>query len=802
MLLNHFKIAFRALLRFRSYAIVNILGLSLGLTAGIFMLVYVLDEFSFDQFHTNKDRIFRVETAFFNTASGSDGGTNDANGWGVGTALRSYPEVEKVMYSRGASFLLINFEGRRIREQMHFASPEFFEIFSFPLVSGNAATALAAPYRIVISERLADKYFKNGDALNKTITMNDSLEFVVSGVMKNIPPNSHIQSDAIISFETFTAMTPFDYNGGWGNINIRNYVLLRENVDVAALQAKVKTIYLEKAGETMKNWGVEAYVKLAPMADLYLTSKSNGWGPLGSLDRLILMSGIALFVIILACINFINLTTARSVYRAKEVGLRKVVGSNRWSLVRQFLSESLVLVIIAFVLSFAFLGALFPFFNELVNKNYGLASLAHWQVIGGSVVLVIVITVLSGYYPAWVLSALRPAEVLKGKMYSGTRGLQLRRFLVVFQFFISVGLVLGTLIVLNQLNYMQQQSLGFAKDEIIVVNAARARASSAEGFNTFKNELKNLSFIENVSYANSLPGTPGWTGQVSFVEGKPADQSISVEYMAIDDQYLPTLDLQLIAGRNFDISRSAELSDGLILNETAVAMYGWTSAEEALGKRIASPSGYPAGEVIGVVKDYHQVGLQREIGPMAMDYNPGSSYLFAVRYKAAKTQEVIKQLQASWRKHYPGYDFNYFFLDEEFEKQYQSEQRLASVFGLFAVITIVIAVIGLLGLVSFMITSRTKEIGVRKVLGADVFSITTLLSKEFLTLVVIGALLAFPAVFYFSQQWLETFANRAPLNPLVFILTFIIAVVVSFVTISFQTVRAAMADPVDTLRYE
>jgi putative ABC transport system permease protein len=806
MLINYFKIAFRSLLKFKGYASINLIGLALGLTAGIMIMLYVLDELSYDQFHTRIDRIYRVETEFGSESkSGEDGGSLEANGWAIGSVLRKdFPEVEAVLYSRSAS-LMASHDGKRIRERIHYMSPEFFEIFSFLLKKGNAKKALLDPYSIVITEDMEKKYFNGQDALNKTMVLADTMQFVVTGVMKNIPSNSHIQLDMLISFSTYTTVIQpeFDYNGGWGNINVRNYVLLKEGVDEEAFKAKAKTIYIDRVGQEMKQWGIEAFVFFAPLKDLYLTAKNgNGLGPLGSIERVYLVSGIAAFVILLACINFINLTTARSVYRAKEVGLRKVVGSTRQGLIRQFLSESFILTMIALLVAVAFTGLLLPLFNGLLAKSYTLGSLFQPGILLGIAALIFVVTVLSGYYPAMVMSGMHPAEVLKGKIQTSTRGVQLRRALVVFQFVISVSLVLGTLIVLNQLNYMQRQDLGFAKDEIFVINAARTSSPNPEAYETFKNEIKGLAMVDEVSYSNSLPGNPGWQGQVCYQEGKPSDESISVEYMAIDENYIKTMGLQLVAGRGFDRGREAELKDGLVLNETAVGMFGWASPEEAIGKKIASPSGSPQGEVIGVVKDYHQLGLRQNIGPMAMDYNPRNSYLYAVRYKAADTQALITALNALWLKNFPGYDFNYFFLNQDFERQYQAEQRLARVFGLFAVITVVIAVIGLLGLVSFMVASRTKEIGVRKVLGANVLHLTAMLSKEFVILVGVANIIAFPLAWHFANQWLSNFANREEINPVIFLITLTIAVTITLGTISFQTLKAAMTDPVKSLRYE
>lgn len=803
MLLNYLKIAFRTLLKFKGYTLINLLGLALGLTAGILIMIYVLDETSYDTFHAKANRLYRVTTAFKATGDNDKGGM-DTNGWPVGKVLeKDFPEVESVIYTRNGSFLTVNHQDKRIRQNVHFITPEFFNMFSFPLLKGNPDNALAEPYTVVITEDMEKKYF-NGDALNKTLVMIDTLNLVVTGVLKNVPANSHIQFDILVSFATYEAIDSyFSFSDGWGNINMRNYILLKEGSDFQAFANKARNIYMERAGDMMKNWGTTAYVDFEPMKDIYLHSKGgNGMGTLGSIDRLYLLGGIASFVILLACINFVNLATARSVYRAKEVGLRKVAGSTRQGLIRQFLSESFVLTIAALFIAIALVGLFLPVFNQLLNKNYSLLTLADFSIAIGMVILVLVVSLLAGYYPAMVMSALKPVEILKGKMHASSRGIQLRRSLVVFQFAISAILVVGTWIVLGQLSYMQQQDLGFQKDEVLVVNASRVRAPNPNAFETLKNELKTQAIVANVSITNSLPGTPGWQGQVSYPEGKTGDAAVSVEYMAIDEDYLTTLGLNLIAGSNFDRAHPSDLEEGLILNESAVAAYGWLTPEEAIGKKIESPSESPAGRVIGVVKDYHQLGLQQKIGPMVMDYFPKRGTMYAIRYRASDTQHVLASVQHTWTKIFPGYDFNYFFLNQDFEKQYQAEQRLAKVFTLFAVITIFIAAIGLIGLVSFMVVARTKEIGVRKVLGAGVFSITRLLSKEFIILVIIANLLSIPVAWYFANQWLQQFAYRTTLNPLLFVWTALIAIMITVLAVGYQTFRAATTDPVKSLRYE
>lgn len=805
MLLNYFKIAFRTLLKFKGYAFINLLGLALGLTAGILIMIYVLDETSYDTFHAKGDRLYRVTTSFY-AAGDEDKGGMDQNGWPIGKILaKDFPEVESVLYTRNGSFLTVNHEDKRFRQNVHFMTPEFFTMFSFPLLKGNPDKALHEPYSVVITEAMEQKYF-NGDALNKTLVMVDTMNLVVTGVVKDIPLNSHIQFEMLVSFATFQAINSyfsFDNENGWGNINVRNYVLLKPGVDAQAFATKAANLYMERAGEMMKSWGTTAQVGFEPMNDIYLKSKAgNGMGPLGSIDRLYLLSGIAAFVIILACINFVNLATARSVYRAKEVGLRKVSGSTRQGLIGQFLSESFVLTVIALFIAIALTGLFLPVFNQLLGKNYQLLTLTNFSIVSGITLLVLCVSLLAGYYPALVLSALKPAEVLKGKMQNSARGIQLRRSLVVFQFVISVVLVVGTLVVLDQLKYMQQQDLGFNKDEIMVINSSRVRTSNPDAFETLKQELKKLTAVSDVSITNSLPGNPGWQGQVSYPEGKAGDDAVSVEYMAIDDDYLSTLGLNLIAGTNFNRLHAVDLQEGLILNESAVAAYGWLTPAEAIGKLIVSPSETPAGRVIGVVKDYHQLGLQQKIGPMVMDYFPQRGNMYAIRYKASDTQHVIASVENVWKKTFPGYDFTYFFLDQDFEKQYQAEQRLANVFTLFAVITIVIAAIGLIGLVSFMVTAKTKEIGVRKVLGAGVFNITKLLSQEFIVLVIIANGIAVPIAWYVASGWLERFAYRTTLNPLLFVWTVLIAIGITLLAVGYQTVRAATSDPVKSLRYE
>lgn len=810
MLSHYLKIALRSLAKHKGYASINLIGLALGLAVGMLVLLYVIDESSFDQFHTKADRIYRVGTDMVDIKSGSLNGAIEGNGWPIGKLLlRDFPEVEKVVYIRNGSNLQVNHDGRRFDERIFYAGPEFFELFDFELVMGNGSTALSKPFQVVLTESLAKKYFGNDDALGKTLTLADTLLFEVSAVMKDVPSQSHMQFGMLLSFATHESLNRwFSYDGGWGNLNVRNYVLLRTGADPGTLFEKARNLYMTYVKEDMEKWGMYMYVGFEPLKDVYLkTKRGNGMGPVGSIDRVYIVAGIAAFVILLACINFINLATARSTYRSKEVGLRKVVGSTRQVVIRQFLGESFLITLLSFMIALALIGIALPMFNQLLDKNYTLGMFANQWVVVGTFGLIALITFLSGYYPAILMSSLRPAEVLKGAFQSSRRGIQLRRFLVVFQFTISAALIICTFVVMSQLDYMQNCDLGFSGNQIVVVDADQVTHRGGEGVakeggNVFKNELLALSSIESVTFTNALPGRPGWVGQWAHAEERSSEESIGMEYMSIDEDYLKTLGLGLVAGHNFDPAMVAELEEGLIINETAVTQLGWGTPENAIGKKIDSPSKHPAGTVIGVVKDYHQFGLQEKIYPMAMDYNPQYSRYYAIRFKTTGTADLIADLESLWKKYNDGYDFKYFFLDENFARQYQSEHRLANIFTLFSGVTILIAVIGLLGLVSFMVVSKTKEIGIRKVLGADVSSITGWLSKEFVLLVVIACVVACPLAWYFSDQWLQEFAYRTSVNPMIFLFTLVVALGVTVMAVSFQTIRAAMADPVKSLRYE
>lgn len=804
MIRNYFTIALRMLNRHRGYSIINIFGLALGLAAGAFALMYAIEESSYDTFHTKRDRVYRVLTTF-RSANEPDESVNNANGWPVGYALaENFPEVEKSLYMRSNAGFSINYKGTYVDEQIRLAGTEFFDMFDFPLLEGDPKTALTKPYSMVLSERMAEKYFSGQDALGKILTANDTIQFTITGIAKNPPEQSHIQFDILVSFATWESPRGNRIREeGWFNINMLNYVMLKEGADAKAFEAKAKSLYMDKVAQTFKQFGYEAGLVFEPVTKTYLHSEVyNALGPKGRFLDVIILSSIAGLIILLAAINFINLTTARSVDRAKEVGLRKTSGSTQGKLIWQFLSESLFTTMLALLLAFVLIGIALPLLNLYTNKTFTLQDFADWRILLSLVTLWLFVGVFAGFYPAWVLSRFAPIQVLRGTFKTSSRGIALRRTLVVAQFFISVILIAAVFIIGRQVNFMQNQSLGFNKEQVLVVKAGKlAYSIGIEKFPVFKSKLSEQSSVIDVSASNGIPGSNGWRGQVAHPEGKSPEESIDTEYLAVDPDYIKLLDLKIIAGRNFK-NDEADRTDGLLINEaTAVAM-GWGSAENAIGKRILSESQTPAGLVLGVFKDYHQHGLQEKIQPVVMDLESQYLAYYLVRYQPGETQTVIAAAEAAWKELYPGYEFKYTFLDDAFAQQYQSEEKLNRIFLGFAVVALVIAAIGLFGLSAFMVVHRTKEIGMRKILGAPDHTILSLLVRDFIVWVLIANILAWPVLYWFGRNWIEQFAYRATLGPDIPAITLLISMLVTLVAISFQVFQALRMNPVDSLRSE
>ncbi|MEM9325012.1 MAG: FtsX-like permease family protein [Bacteroidota bacterium] len=794
-LMRDLKLAYRSLLKFKGHTLINLIGLSLGLAMGAFTLQYVLEELSFDKFHRRGDRIFKVVTA------STDGGM-ETNAWPVGDKLRSeFPEVEAVTYStRATPTFQVERQGSYYERDFFFATGEFVDIFSFETVAGDAKEALTIANSMLITESMQDLYFK-GEAIGRSIIMQDSIEYRIGAVIADPPVNTHLQFDGLISFATYEKLVGFSYSQGWGNFNIRNYLMLREGVQIDQVTSKAAGIYREHVGEWLDEMGVDFSVAFIPLEEVYLDSTFyNGMGPNGSRKRVNTLMIISAFLMLLACINYINLSTARSLHRAREVGIKKVHGSSRVALVSQFLIESLLLTSLSFLLAIGFVGLLLPFFNGLLGKEYTLLSFLNRPFLLGVAGLIPAVSLVAGGYPAWVISGFKPLTAVRGIAKSGRQGLTLRRALIAFQFFVSSGLVLATLLVIQQLAYMRMQDLGFDGEQVLVIDATNATGEVSSA--VVKAQLLSITGVQQVSHTNALPGRPGWQGQWAYPE-RVSDEPVHTEYMAIDESYLSALGLELVAGRGFSEDRPAELKSGLILNETCVQAMGWSSPEEALGKEIVSPSQRPAGTVIGVVKDYHGLGLQSEIWPKAMDFDSDQfGRYYAVKFDKRRTIGVTEAVEDSWEMLYPNFPLQFSFLDQDFDRQYREEEQLAQVLGVFAAVIIIVSAIGLLGLISLVAASKTKEIGIRKTLGATIGDVVLLISRSFVLLVLIGNLLAAPFLWYFGNDWLNTFAHRVQIDPLLFIYALVVTAALAFLIVGYQVFHTARLNPVDALRDE
>jgi putative ABC transport system permease protein len=805
MLQNYLIIALRNLFRRKAYSFINIGGLAIGIAACILIGLYVRDELSFDRFHAKGHRIYRVLSEIRERGA-SSGGLNSTNGWPVGLALQDeFPEVEAALYLRKQSPPPIKHKGEYFYEDVIYADESFLQTFSFPLLSGDPATALKEPFTLLITEAVERKYFDGQPALGKTITFYDSLAFTVTGVLPNVPENSHMQFDMVLSFATFRARNPrFGTNEGWFDLNMYNYVLLREGADVEAFKAKARNLGMQRAGDFYRQYGYEMYLAFQPLHEIYLNPDTgNGLGPSGNIAYVYLLSAIGLFVMLIACINFVNLATARAVERAREVGVRKVIGSTRLALIGQFMGESLLTCMLALAIALGLVALAFPLFNELSGKLFSFPDLLRPDAVLLMLVLVILVSGLAGFYPAFMLSGFKPVQTLKGNFTAGRQGIRLRQGLVVFQFAVSCALIIGTLVVFSQLRYMQSRDLGFTREQILVLDARKTPWATRTGkYETIKQELQKHTAVKEVSATQAVPGRTGWQGQIVFPEGRPKDQGLEVEYLAVDYDFVQTFGLELVAGRNLSADFTSDQSNALLINETAVWKMGWETPANAIGKKIDSPSGYPQGVVVGVVKDYHQHGLQERIAPVVMDLEPEFFELFAMRINPAEVSATLAHLESTWNAFFAGYPMEYSFLDEDFARQYTQEVRLTKIFTTFSSLAILIACLGLFGLVAFTTVQRTKEIGIRKVLGASVPHIAALLAKDFLKLVTLAFLLAAPLAWYFMNRWLEAFAYRISISFWIFGLAGSLALLIALLTVSWQSITAALVNPVKSLRNE
>jgi putative ABC transport system permease protein len=769
------------------------MGLTVGMTSCFLIFMYVKFELSYDSMHSKADRIYRIIS---DIKTPSDLIHAGGPSWAVAPHTKpDFPQVEDFVRVSGESFLIRRGNIKFQEERSAFVDSSFFKVFDFKLLKGNPQTALTDPFSIVLSETAAKKYFGKEEPVGQTLLFTgDAKPAKVTGIMKDIPENSHIQADMLVSMSTLTKVFNPDLDNQWGNYGASAYLLLKKGTDPKALEKQFPAFLEKRNGDEMKKIQMYPTLFLEPLRDVYLYSTRDG-SKTGNINNVYIFSAIAIFILIIACINFINLTTARSAERAKEVGIRKVVGAFKSQIARQFAGESVILCIIAFVLTFVFSWLLVPLFNQLSGKTIIEGIFQQPASLLVLFVSAIVIGMLAGFYPALVLSSFDPIVVLKGRFTSGTKGAFLRKSLVIFQFSISIALITGTIIVYRQMNYMRSQSLGFNKEQMLVIPVNGDPAKQA-----FKQSLANIPSVKSTSLSSSVPGS-GNPGAYSEIENQKGDMQIAnLDLYFVDFDYIPNMKIEMVAGRPFSKEFGTDTTQAMVINERAVKLFGYSSPGEAIGKKFKQWG--REGKIIGVAKDFHFRGLQEEIKPLSMRIEPDGCNLVAANISGNNVPATIAAIENKWKEIIPNRPFSYYFLDEFFDRQYRSETRFGNLFLYFAIIAIIISCLGLLGLASYSTFQRTREIGIRKVMGASVSGIVHMLSKEFLILLLVAFIIATPVAWWVMYGWLQDFSYRVDISWWIFLLAGTIAFLIALLTVSFQAVKAAGANPVNSLRTE
>jgi putative ABC transport system permease protein len=797
-------------MKYKFISFINLFGLTVGLTCCLLITTYVLNELSYDRYNKNAENIYRV-TRSFNNAEGvvslNLSTVSPPFGYYFPT---DFPEIKKMTRLLNSGTIAFKYKDKLIAEpDVYFADDNLFDMFTLKVLKGNSKTALEDPFSIMMSEDVAKKYFGNEDPMNKVIRAGNQFDVKVTGIYKGFPENSFMHPGVLISFNTLKDSAVYgaeNLRTNWGNNSFFTFLELPNHYDPNKMIARFPA-FLDKrmAGQYGPNQPSKfTKLGLQKLADIHLYSHTDYEAePNGDINRVYIFSAIALFILLIACINYMNLASARSALRAKEIGIRKVIGARKKELIFQFLSESVLIAWTAILIAFLLLYFTLPWLNQVSGQQLSVNILLKWQVLIPLFLTPFIVGILSGLYPALFMSSFQPVKTLKGLFKAGGGNISFRKVLVVAQFTISIVLIITTMIVFQQLRYMQETSLGYDKEHIITLpyyNAVNPQ------YDAFRNDLLQSSGVKDVARSSRIP-----TGRLLDANGASTmvgdslqPVTADIKDVSADYDFIPTYGIHLVAGRNFSRDFSMDTSI-FILNESAVKAIGWKSPQEAIGRNFMY--GGTKGKVIGVIADFHFESLQHKIVPMVLvnpPTTPTDSRFNSLSIKLAGNNipASLASVEKIWKTYLPELPYQYTFLDENFNKLYQSEQRQGTIFTTFACIAIFIACLGLFGLSAFEITQRVKEIGVRKVLGAKVSSIVTLLSKDFLKLVLVATLIAFPIAWYAMSHWLQGFAYRVNIHWWVFVLAAILALVVALVTVSFQAIKAAVANPVESLRSE
>ncbi len=805
MLTNYLKTAIRNLIKTKLFSLLNILGLAIGMAACLLILHYVKFETGYDTFHEASERIYRLRYE----RTDEEGQTvkfASCTPPAAGFIRDRYPEVEKI--ARIVNYqAVVSFGDRAFTEErLYFAEPEFLEILHFPFIKGDPLNGIREANRAFISQSTARKYFGDQDPIGKTISVDKKVDYQVTGIFEDIPQNSHLKFDLLLSYANLFPLYGKAVMESWGHTTFFTYLRLKPGVDPQAFENRLVQLVETEAGDLQKEYKLLIRLKMQPLPDIHLASHyMQEYESNGDRDSVHFLFIIALFIILMAWVNYINLSTARSLTRAREVGMRKVVGANRRQLISQFFIEIILINIAAIFLSLLLVKLFLPLFTQITGTPAGYSIWKagwFWAFIP---VLFLVGVFLSGLYPVTVMSSFSPAAVLKGKLGNTARGINLRKILVVFQFFMAFLLISGTVAVYLQLRYMKSQDLGFNMEQVLVLKAPRVRDEATFGAKlaTFKEELLTHSDIKKFCVVTEVPGRQIWWDNGGIRRaGESEGKGKNYQIVGIDEHFVPLFDMKMAAGRNFSREFPTD-KDALILNETAVQWMGFAGPASAIGQQVDYWGKIYT--IVGVMRDYHQQSLKAAFEPHLFRYMPLARDIrgrFAIKISPGHTRETIQMVLDRYNAFFPGNPPEYFFLDEYYRQQYKEDERFGSVFGIFSVLAVVVTCLGIFGLSSFMVLQRTKEIGIRKVLGAEVPAVLYLLVRDFLVLLGAAFLIAIPVSFFGIQRFLGGYANRVGMNVRMFILPLVIVSLITILTIAAHVIRAALSNPVEAIRYE
>ncbi len=800
--------AYRNMLRKPGFTIINITGLAIGLAACILILLYIADELSYDRFHEKSDRIYRI------TVHGVFGNNEFHSTYTAApmaaAMLSEFPEVEYItrMMLRPQRSVRID-EKVFIEDRFFYADSSFFDVFSFELLAGDPKKVLSEPGHIVLTESTAKRYFGDEDPIGKTLVEDNRFHYTVTGLMKDVPSNSHFKFNVLASFTTL----PWHSNPSWFNQSAQTYIVLSENADPNEMRAKLDPFLYRHIGEQLPKFlgitvdefeasGQTYGYGMQNIHGIHLHSNLDGeYEVNGSITYVYLFSTIAFFILLIACINFMNLSTARSVSRAKEVGIRKVLGSQRHQLIRQFLIESLLYSLVAMIIAVILIEISLPYFNHIALKQLSFNLQSNWLFIMALPIFVGITGLVAGSYPAFYLSSFQPIKVIKGQFYQGMSKGRFRSILVLFQYSISILLIIATLVIFKQLTYMQDKNMGYDEEHVVVIKRVNGLGNNA--MPVFKQAILKNPDIINASYSIDLPGDDYSSNSIG-VAGRPLDEINIVMMQPADYDFIETMGIQLAEGRWFNREFATD-SVAVIINQTAQKRLGITDIHtEKIVRHATPPDPHLISHIIGVVEDFHFESLHRPIRTMAFYLLPEGSWAnrLAVRVQAGKMKETIDFLEAQWHTMESGQPFEYSFLDQSLEKFYKNDKRTLTIYTIFSLLAIFVASIGLFGLAAYTTESRTREIGIRKVLGAGEPNIIHLLSKEFTKWVLLANVIAWPLAYLLMANWLNNFAYRIEIPWYLFVLAGLIALFVALATVIYQAVKAARANPVEALKYE